>query len=131
MRLRGNLDRLGDALSATHDLQTLLPVVLETAMSSVGAGAGLVLLGDATGDLTVQTEHGMRTRGLKVPHSVVVGEGLLGSVAGSGLAARGIIGSNDELQAMPDEPQEGEVLAVPLRTITASLRCHRVVRAEW
>lgn len=113
--LRGNLDRLGNALSATHDLQTLLPVVLETAMSSVGAGAGLVLLGDSTGDLTVQTEHGMRTRGLKVPRSIVVGEGLLGSVAGSGLAARGVIGSNDELQALSDEPQEGEVLAVPLR----------------
>ena len=34
--LRANLGRLGEALSATHDLDTLLPVVLETAMSSVG-----------------------------------------------------------------------------------------------
>ena len=112
--LRANLGRLGEALSATHDLDTLLPVVLETAMSSVGAGAGLVLLGDEHGGLTVQTEHGMRTRGLAVPDAVGVGEGLLGSVAASGLTSRGIIGSNAELIAADNEPQSGEVLAVPL-----------------
>ncbi|HVQ17750.1 MAG TPA: diguanylate cyclase [Actinomycetes bacterium] len=113
--LRANLGRLGEALSATHDLETLLPVVLETAMSSVGANAGLVLLGDEHGGLTVQVEHGMRTRGLKVPDGVAVGEGLLGSVAASGLTVRGIVGSTDELMAAPNEPQTGEVLAVPLR----------------
>lgn len=113
--LRANLGRLGEALSATHNLDTLLPVVLETAMSSVGAGAGVVLLGDEHGGLTVQTEHGMRTRGLAVPDAVVVGEGLLGSVAASGLTLRGLIGSNAELVAAPNEPQSGEVLAVPLR----------------
>lgn len=113
--LRANLGRLGEALSATHDLDTLLPVVLETAMSSVGAGAGLVLLGDEHGGLTVQADHGMRTRGLAVPDAVIVGEGLLGSVAASGLTARGVIGAEAELVAGPNEPQEGQILAVPLR----------------
>lgn len=113
--LRANLGRLGEALSATHDLDTLLPVVLETAMSSVGAGAGLVLLGDEHGGLTVQAEHGMRTRGLSVPDAVLVGEGLLGSVAASGLTVRGVIGASPELLAGPHEPQHGQILAVPLR----------------
>ena len=113
--LRANLGRLGEALSATHDLDTLLPVVLETAMSSVGAGAGLVLLGDEHGGLTVQAEHGMRTRGLAVPDAVVVGEGFLGSVAASGLTVRGVLGSAPELRPAANEPQQGMVLAVPLR----------------
>ncbi|HVQ87500.1 MAG TPA: diguanylate cyclase, partial [Actinomycetes bacterium] len=113
--LRANMGRLGEALSATHDLETLLPVVLETAMSSVGAGAGMVLLGDEHGGLTVQAEHGMRTRGLAVPDVVVVGEGLLGSVAASGLTVRGLIGTTDELLPAPNEPQTGEVMAIPLR----------------
>ncbi|MEO8329647.1 MAG: diguanylate cyclase, partial [Candidatus Nanopelagicales bacterium] len=113
--LRANMGRFGEALSATHDLDTLLPVVLETAMSSVGAGAGMVLLGDEHGGLTVQSEHGMRTRGLAVPDAVVLGEGLLGSVAASGLTLRGRIGSDEELQPATNEPQSGQVMAVPLR----------------
>ncbi len=113
--LRANMGRLGEALSATHDLDTLLPVVLETAMSAVGAGAGLLLLGDEHGGLTVHAEHGMRTRGLAVPEVVVVGEGLLGSVAATGLTVRGHIGTTDELVAAPNEPQSGEVMAIPLR----------------
>src|SRR4051812_4593320 len=113
--LRANFDRLGEALSATLDLETLVPVVLETAMTSVGAEAGLVLLGDEHGGLTLHAEHGMRTRGLAVPDAVIVGEGLLGSGAASGLTVRGELGSAPELQPSPNEPQQGSVLAVPLR----------------
>jgi diguanylate cyclase (GGDEF)-like protein len=113
--LKANYERLGDALSATLDLDTLVPVMLETAMTSVGAQAGLVLLGDENGGLTVHAEHGMRVRGLAVPGVVVAGEGLLGSVAASGLPARGAIGTSDELRPGPDEPDHGQVLAVPLR----------------
>ncbi|MEO8106159.1 MAG: diguanylate cyclase [Actinomycetes bacterium] len=113
--LKANFDRLGDTLSATLDLDTLVPVVLETAMTSVGADAGLIMLGDENGGLTLQAEHGMRTRSLSVPDAVVVGQGLLGSVAASGLAIRGQIGTRPELRADPSEPQSGPVLAVALR----------------
>ena len=86
--LKANFDRLGDALSATLDLDTLVPVVLETAMTSVGAEAGLIMLGDEHGGLTLHAEHGMRTRSLSIPDAVVAGEGLLGSVAAAGLTIR-------------------------------------------
>ena len=113
--LKANYDRLGDALSATLDLDTLVPVVLETAMTSVGAGAGLVLLGDDDGGLTVHAEHGMRVRGLPVPDVVVTGDGLLGAVAASGMSVRGEIGSSPELNAGAGEPDRGQIVAVPLR----------------
>lgn len=112
---RASLDRLGEALSATLDLDTLMPVILETAMTTGGAGAGLVLLGDENGGLTVHAQHGMHTRGLAVPDVVVTGEGLLGSVAASGLSVRGRIGASAELQPGANEPQQGQVVAVPLR----------------
>jgi two-component system cell cycle response regulator len=113
--LKANYDRLGDALSATLDLDTLVPVVLETAMTSAGAEAGLVMLGDEHGGLTLQAEHGMRTRSLAVPDAVVVGQGLLGSVAASGLTVRGEIAASGELRPGPAEPQSGPILAVALR----------------
>ncbi|MFZ0322948.1 MAG: diguanylate cyclase [Actinomycetes bacterium] len=111
--LRGNLERLGEALSATHDLDSLLPVVLETAMSSVGAGAGVVLLADGQAPLTLRAEHGLRTRGLVLPDVVVVEQGLLGRVA-AGDAVHGRIGSRESLRPGPGEPTDAEVLAVPL-----------------
>ena len=95
---KANFDRLGDTLSATLDLDSLVPVVLEMAMTSVGAEAGLIMLGDERGGLTLHAEHGMRTRSLGVPDAVVVGEGLLGSVAAAGLTIRGEIGSSPELR---------------------------------
>ncbi len=113
--LKANYDRLGDALSATLDLETLVPVVLEMAMTSVGAEAGLVLLGDEHGGLTVHAQYGMRVRGLTVPDAVVAGEGLLGSVAASGLSVRGQLGASPELTPSSNEPQTGQVVAVPLR----------------
>lgn len=113
--LRANFDRLGEALSATLDLDTLVPVVLETAMTNVGAEAGLVMLGDERGGLTLHAEHGMRTRSLAVPSAVIVGQGLLGAVAASGLTVRGELGSTPELRPAPNEPQSGPVLAVALR----------------
>jgi diguanylate cyclase (GGDEF)-like protein len=113
--LKANYERLGDALSATLDLDTLVPVVLETAMTSVGAQAGLVLLGDENGGLTVHAEHGLRVRGLTVPDAVLAGEGLLGAVAASGLSVRGELGSSEVLTPASNEPQFGHVVAVPLR----------------
>ena len=74
--LTANFDRLGDALSATLDLDTLVPVVLETAMTSVGAEAGArACSATSTVGSPLHAEHGMRTRSLAVPSAVVVGRG--------------------------------------------------------
>ena len=77
-------------------------------MTSVGAEAGIVMLGDEHGGLTLQAEHGMRTRSLQVPSAVVVGHGLLGAVAASDLSVRGEFGSAPELRPGEGEPQSGE-----------------------
>ena len=114
--LRANFDRLGDALSATLDLDTLVPVVLETAMTSVGADAGLVLLGDENGGLTVHAEHGMRTRGLAVPGAVAVRRGA--ARLGGGVRADGARRARLEPTSCgrrQTSRSSGQVLAVPLR----------------
>ncbi len=122
--LRANYDRLGEALSATLDLDTLVPVVLETAMTSVGAEAGVVLLGDEHGGLTLHAEHGMRTRSLMVPSAVVVGDGLLGAVAASGLSVRGELGSAPELHAGKERAAERQRARGTAPTATACVRRH-------
>ena len=45
--LQSGLSRLGDTLSSTHDLGRILTVVLESAMASTRAKAGMVLMFDA------------------------------------------------------------------------------------
>jgi two-component system, cell cycle response regulator len=111
--VRGNVERLGEALSATHDLDTLLPVVLESAMSSVGAGAGVVYVSTADGPMTVHSQHGLRVRDLQLPDVVVVGEGVLGRVA-LGQVLWGEVGSTPDLVPAEDEMLSGQLLAVPL-----------------
>ena len=112
--VRGNVERLGEALSATHDLATLLPVVLESALASVGAGAGVVFVAEGGGPMEMQAHHGLRVRELAVPHQIVGGVGLLGRVA-QGEMVCGDIGESAELTPGPGEELHGSVLAVPLR----------------
>jgi two-component system cell cycle response regulator len=86
-QLRGQLGVLGDTLSSTHDLHRILQVILQTARHAAGARAGLVLLVDpATGLLTGQCSEGLDGT---VPIRVPIGEGLLGSVAATGVPVRG------------------------------------------
>jgi two-component system cell cycle response regulator len=112
--VRGNVEQLGEALSATHDLDTLLPVVLESAMSSVGAGAGVVYVARPGGPLAVHAQHGLRTRAIELPEQVTVGHGILGRVAAGDLLW-GEVGSTPELQPAGQEALEGQLLAVPLQ----------------
>ncbi|HEX6921530.1 MAG TPA: diguanylate cyclase [Actinomycetes bacterium] len=115
--LRDSLERIGETLSSTHDLEGLLQVVLDTAAVTLGARAGVVLYG--TGDqVQVVAEHGLHDVGLLAPVAVTPGKGVLGRVIASGEGVRGRLGSAEPgLEPVTTEPCTGEVLAVPLRSM--------------
>ena len=119
--LRVSLERIGDTLMSTHDLDGLLEVVLETAVVTLQARAGVVLYG-APEQLHVVAEHGLHEAGLAAPVGVAPGAGVLGRVVASGEAVRGRLGSGPPaLAPMETEPHEGNVLAVPLRSMGSVL----------
>jgi diguanylate cyclase (GGDEF)-like protein len=131
--MRANLERLGEALSATHDLDTLLPVVLESALSSVGAGAGLLLVSDDETTFTVRAEQWMADTGQPVPAEVRRGQGVLGRVAATGEVARGLLGEGS-LQPSPDEPAEGQILAARLTSgsvVVGVIALYLPQESEW
>ncbi|MEV6602220.1 diguanylate cyclase [Actinoplanes sp. NPDC051346] len=116
-QLRGHLAILGDTLSSTHDLDRILQVILQTALSASGARAGIVLLTDpAGGDLVARCAEGLTGRwdvpdddlaSLRVPR----GRGILGAVAASGEPRRGFCGLGGGLI---DEPACRTYVAVPI-----------------
>ena len=118
--LRYSLERIGDTLMSTHDLDGLLEVVLETAVVTLQAGAGVVLYG-APDQLHVVAEHGLHDAGLAAPVGVSPGAGVLGRVVASGEGVRGRLGSAPDLAPMATEPAEGNILAVPLRSMGSVL----------
>lgn len=79
-QLRGHLGVLGDTLSSTHDLDRILQVILQTARHATGASAGIVLLTSVEGDLV-----GKCAEGVPLPIRVPVGQGLVGTVAATGV----------------------------------------------
>ncbi len=108
-QLRGQLGVLGDTLSSTHDLHRILQVILQTARHAAGARAGAVLLVDpATGLLTAQCAEGVDGSVLRVP----IGEGLLGSVAATGVPVRGRT-DRDRPVLLPMEPASRSYVIVP------------------
>jgi two-component system, cell cycle response regulator len=118
--LRHNLARLGDTLSGTHDLNRILHVILETAMSSVRAQAGAIYLphsgGGARGDLFQRAGFGVSERGAAHGSRLKLGEGVLGLVAATGEAVRGRVGPGPgELHVTEEEPSARSLIAVPLR----------------
>ncbi len=113
--LRDSLERIGDTLTSTHDLDGLFQVVLETAVVTLQARAGAILHLQAD-RLQLVAEHALDETGLVPPASVAPGSGVLGRVLSTGVSARGRLGSSG-LVAAPTEPSEGVVLAVPLRSM--------------
>jgi two-component system, cell cycle response regulator len=110
--LHDSLERIGEALRSTHDLDGLLSVVLETATATLGATAGVVLY--RRGDqLEVMAEQGLHEAGMLAPTAVAPGQGVLGRVVTRGTAVRGRIGTGDLLMPAESEPAAGDVLAVP------------------
>jgi two-component system cell cycle response regulator len=117
--LRDSLERIGDTLMSTHDLEGLVQVVLETAVVTLQARAGVVLYG-APDQLHVVAEHELFEAGLVAPTGITPGAGVLGHVIASGESVRGRIGSGpSELQPIATEPGEGDILATPLRSMGA------------
>ena len=111
--LHDSLERIGEALRSTHDLDGLLSVVLETATATLGASAGVVLY--RRGDqLELMAEQGLHEAGMVAPAVVPPGQGVLGRVVSRGTAVRGRIGTGDLLMPAEGEPPAGDVLAVPL-----------------
>lgn len=92
--LRSSLERLGGALSSTHDLDQLLQVVVDTAAATAGARAGAAWAADGAGTLRLAATHGP-TRDL--PPVVDADRGdLLGRVV-----ARGELDQEDDRIAVP------------------------------
>ena len=115
--LRDSLERIGDTLTSTHDLDGLLQVVLETAVVTLQGKAGVVLHLSAD-RLQLVGEHGLHDAGLPAPAAVSPGTGVLGQVVSSGDGVRGRIGSGPpELAPVATEPGRGDVLAVPIRSM--------------
>jgi diguanylate cyclase (GGDEF)-like protein len=115
--LRESLDRIGETLEATHDMEALVQVVLETAVATLQARAGVVLRG-APDELHVVAKLGLPEAGLVEPTGITPGAGVLGRVVASGEGVRGSIGSGPaELKPVATEPGEGDILATPLRSM--------------
>lgn len=118
-QLRRHLGLLGDTLSSTHDVDRILDVILESAQSATGAKAGVLLLADpASGVLIGRCADGLDGRGpgggaLRAQDlRVRLGEGLLGAVAASGEARRGLV-ERDGPRLAPGEPRCRSYVAVP------------------
>ena len=77
--LRDSLERIGDTLTSTHDLDGLLQVVLETAVVTLQGRSGVVLR-MSTDRLQLVAQHGLDEAGLPAPAVVTPGTGVLGKV---------------------------------------------------
>jgi two-component system cell cycle response regulator len=114
-QLRGSLRLLGDTLSSTHDPHRILEVILRTARAATGARSGVVLLFDPPSGLLVgQCVDG---QGVDGPVDLAAlrlkpGDGLLGTVAASGVPRRGRLCA-DGPPLSPHEPRCDTFVAVP------------------
>ena len=100
--------RFGEALRATHDLDKMLAVALETGMETVRAKRGLLLLRKGPGTLGIGV-----TRNMEVPpFTLDVGQGISGHVASTGNPL--VIPGQEDVAPDDLEPQAGTQLSVPL-----------------
>jgi two-component system cell cycle response regulator len=117
--LKQNLTRLGDTLSSTHDLKKMLAVILETAMVTMRAEAGALMLFSASRDeLFLRVGRGLDGRVPGGSVRVGVGEGVAGLVAQTGEGVHGQVGpeAHGELRLAATEPRADSVIAVPLKS---------------
>jgi diguanylate cyclase (GGDEF)-like protein len=117
--LKRNLTRLGDTLSSTHDLKKMLAVILETAMVTIRAEAGALMLFSGNRDeLYLKVGRGLDGRLASSSVRVGVGEGVAGRVAQTGEGVHGLVGpeSDGDLRLAASEPRADSVIAVPLKS---------------
>ena len=109
--LRRGLDRLGETLSSTHDLEGMFAVILDTAAVTLGAKAGAVYLLSPSGrDVRLEV-----ARGYEAPERATlrIGEGIAGRSA-AGISV--LLPSEREpvSPSRPVEPAAPTAIAVPL-----------------
>lgn len=110
--LQRSLDRLGQTLSSTLDLNRTLTAVVEAGMTALGAErAALYMLAPGRTWLYTKVARGL-SRDL-IDRRVGVGEGLVGWVAQTGSTAH-LPNGGGTPRPGPDEPHADAIVAVPL-----------------
>jgi diguanylate cyclase (GGDEF)-like protein len=106
--IRRGMERLGETLSATHDLEGMLAVVLDTAAVTLSAEAGAVYLrAGRRREIRARVMHGFSASAIRLKF----GEGLAGAVMER---ARGLLAPADGVRPTPPEPGRRTAVAVPL-----------------
>nr|WP_304608831.1 diguanylate cyclase [Glycomyces amatae] len=114
-QMRGQLGRLGQTLTATLDLDRILEVILDTAMVTAGAEAGVVMLVDVDDADQLRQRAGEGHLGIDQPASIRVGQGIIGAIAASAAPAHGRIvdGAFGDWHRVDTEPDARTIAAVP------------------
>ncbi len=100
--------RFGEALRATHDLDKMLAIALETGIETVGATSGLLMLRKGPGTLTVGVARNLETG----PFTLEVGQGISGHVAATGTPV--LVPGAGGIARAEVEPPAFTQLSVPL-----------------
>ncbi len=109
--LRRGLDRLGETLSSTHDLEGMFSVILDTAAITLGAKSGAVYLLSPSGrDVRLEV-----ARGYQAPERAAlrIGEGIAGRSA-AGISVLLPSERDPVSPSRPVEPAAPTAIAVPL-----------------
>ncbi len=101
--------RFGEALRATHNLERMLEIALETGMEAVQARSGLLMLRKGSGTLVGGVSRNLDIR----PFKLQVGQGIAGHVASTGKPIV-LPGSADPPVRHEREPNFPNQLSVPL-----------------
>jgi two-component system, cell cycle response regulator len=114
-QMRGQLGRLGQTLTATLDLDRILEVILDTAMVTAGAEAGVIMLVDVDDADQLRERAGEGDLGITEPASIRIGEGIIGAIAAGGVPAHGRIvdGRFEGHDRAATEPDAHTIVAVP------------------
>jgi len=105
---RSALNRLGDALTVTHDRAGIIAAVLETSALSVGATCGIFYaVAPGAGGLSAMSCYGCENRETKVQF----GEG----AAGAAVERDAVVHVPGDVTLAPSEPIADAAVAVPLR----------------
>ncbi|HEX2143567.1 MAG TPA: diguanylate cyclase [Glycomyces sp.] len=114
-QMRGQLGRLGQTLTATLDLDRILEVILDTAMVTAGAEAGVIMLVDVDDADQLRERAGEGDLGIDQPATIRIGEGIVGAIAAGGVPAHGRIidGKFEDCRRADTEPDAHTIVAVP------------------
>ena len=106
--LRKGMERLGETLSATHDLNGMLAVVLDTAAVTLAADAGVVYLRSGRRrELRARVMHGFASSAIRLKF----GEGLAGAVMERAIP---LLAPDDDVSTAAPEPVRRTAVAVSL-----------------